>query len=83
MSRWSEQKLDAVFKQSRGKCRECERKHERSNHGKTWQVDHIFPVSRGGTDDLKNLAVACKRCNKSKGAGVSIADVMDSITGRR
>ena len=67
MSIWSEQKLDAVFKKSRGRCRECGRQHKRADHGKTWQVDHIFPVSQGGTDDLNNLAVACNPCNNSKG----------------
>jgi len=30
-------------------------------------IDHKKPVSRGGTDDLKNLHVACKECNSKKG----------------
>lgn len=30
------------------------------------QIDHILPVSRGGTDALENLAVACLPCNASK-----------------
>lgn len=30
------------------------------------QVDHIMPVSRGGTDDWENLAPACKWCNMEK-----------------
>jgi 5-methylcytosine-specific restriction endonuclease McrA len=30
------------------------------------QVDHILPLSRGGTDDQDNLAPACKRCNEEK-----------------
>lgn len=29
-------------------------------------VDHILPVSRGGTRDRSNLAPACKRCNDEK-----------------
>ena len=83
MARWSKKQLDDVFKKSSGTCRECGRQHKRTDHGKTWQVDHIFPYSKDGPDDLNNLAVACNRCNNSKGAGASIADVMDSITGRR
>lgn len=29
-------------------------------------VDHIFPKSRGGSDDRDNLAPACDRCNTDK-----------------
>ena len=30
-------------------------------------VDHILPISKGGTDDPDNLVAACSRCNYSKG----------------
>lgn len=30
------------------------------------QVDHIYPVSRGGYDDEKNCVTACITCNSSK-----------------
>ena len=30
-------------------------------------VDHIIPISKGGTDDLNNLVAACTRCNYSLG----------------
>lgn len=29
-------------------------------------VDHVFPVSRGGTNDINNLVTACWQCNRSK-----------------
>jgi hypothetical protein len=32
------------------------------------QVDHIFPLSRGGTDDEENLQPLCRLCNLRKGA---------------
>jgi len=31
-------------------------------------IDHIIPISRGGTSESVNLAATCKRCNVSKGA---------------
>jgi len=34
----------------------------------TWEVDHVVPLSRGGTHEVGNLVVACVRCNRSKGA---------------
>jgi hypothetical protein len=30
------------------------------------QVDHVIPLSRGGTNDRANLAPACKSCNMDK-----------------
>lgn len=30
------------------------------------QVDHVIPLSRGGTDDRANLVPACKSCNMDK-----------------
>ena len=30
------------------------------------EADHIIPVSAGGTDELKNLTTACRRCNRQK-----------------
>lgn len=30
-------------------------------------IDHIVPVSRGGTDDLGNLRLLCRPCNSKKG----------------
>ena len=33
-----------------------------------WEVDHIIPRARGGTHAWHNLAVACRDCNRSKGA---------------
>jgi hypothetical protein len=31
-----------------------------------FEVDHIVPLAKGGTDDPRNLACACRTCNRSK-----------------
>lgn len=33
-----------------------------------WTVDHVTPVSRGGTNHLNNKVGACKKCNNLKGS---------------
>ncbi|HUY76542.1 MAG TPA: RNA-guided endonuclease IscB [Ktedonobacterales bacterium] len=32
-----------------------------------WEVDHIVPRSRGGSNRVSNLALACHACNQAKG----------------
>lgn len=32
-----------------------------------FEVDHIHPVRLGGSDEVENLTMACRTCNRSKG----------------
>lgn len=45
---------------------------------KKLHIDHIVPVSKGGTSDDDNLQVLCEKCNTSKGAKI----VHESSTNR-
>ena len=47
-----------------GACAYCNRP------GRLW-LDHIQPLSCGGSHDLTNLCPACQSCNSSKGAKVN------------
>lgn len=35
--------------------------------GKVYHLDHVNPISRGGTNDVSNLVLACPSCNLSRG----------------
>lgn len=45
--------------------------------GEAQCVDHIFPIARGGTDDLENLIAACNACNQAKKDKILDASLMD------
>ena len=50
-----------VFARDGYKCLACGSDEELS-------VDHIQPVSKGGTNDMENLQTLCRPCNSRKGA---------------
>lgn len=34
------------------------------------EVDHLYPVSKGGSSDIRNLVPACRTCNRKKHARI-------------
>lgn len=54
-----------VFKRDSFTCQYC----GKSAPDVVLEVDHIKPVSEGGTDDMLNLVTACFDCNRGKGKG--------------
>jgi hypothetical protein len=42
--------------------------------GPLLEIDHVLPQSRGGTDDLGNLVLACPHCNSRKSSRVAAVD---------
>ena len=40
----------------------------------THHIDHIVAKQHGGSDDMENLALACHRCNLSKGPNLTGLD---------
>lgn len=55
---------DAVVLRDRGLCRYCARK------ANPIHIDHVIPVTKGGTDEKHNLVVACVACNLKKRANI-------------
>ena len=59
--------LNTLFEQQEGFCFYCGDLLY-SSFDMEIHVDHKTPISRGGTNDLSNLALTCGACNLSKGA---------------
>lgn len=55
--------LKALMVKQRGKCACC---REPLKHG--YDVDHVVPLAKGGTNDILNIQLLCPPCNRSKGA---------------
>ena len=49
-----------IFERDGWSCREC-------GAVDRLEVDHILPITRGGSDDIDNLQTLCKPCNCRKG----------------
>jgi len=52
-----------ILEMARFRCVAC---GSSSNDGVTLHIDHIIPVSRGGSSDESNLQVLCQPCNLGK-----------------
>ena len=52
-----------LFGQQEGRCAGCRMDFP----FKIFEVDHVIPQSRGGTDHLENLQLLCPHCNRIKG----------------
>lgn len=58
----SAKKRQLTYEKYGGRCAYCGKEIT----DRWFQVDHIVPVHRGGTNDLANLNPACERCNHWK-----------------
>ena len=51
----------AVAERANYRCEYCHAREKAFNF--PFDVEHFLPVSRGGSDDFNNLALACCVCN--------------------
>ena len=60
--------MGKIKARDKGRCRYCGRtvdwSNRRGSEGGTY--DHILPVSKGGSNRLENIVVACRGCNSRK-----------------
>lgn len=52
-----------VFKRDRNRCVVC---GQNASDGVTLEIDHILPVSKGGSNEKSNLQLLCTPCNRGK-----------------
>ena len=52
-----------LFGQQEGSCRGCQQVFE----FRMFEIDHVVPRAKGGTDHLTNLQLLCPACNRAKG----------------
>ena len=64
--RWT---IQTLIRKHGGLCHLCNKPVEmHDEHSPTYAtIDHIVPLSRGGSENLSNIALAHRGCNASKG----------------
>ncbi len=65
----------AVFERDNYTCQYC----GCSGNEADLEIEHIIPISKGGNDDIRNLATACKTCNRTKGARILTTGELQQI----
>jgi len=62
---------------AKGYCESCGAKAPFEINGEPYlEIDHIIPLSQGGTDSIDNVAALCPNCNRKKSFSVNSDDVM-------
>lgn len=54
--------IQSMLKDQKGLCKYCSKDISNQYH-----IDHVVPLSRGGSNELSNLVLSCSHCNLSKG----------------
>jgi 5-methylcytosine-specific restriction endonuclease McrA len=72
--RWS------IFQRDGHKCTCC---GKTAREGAKLEVDHIIPVSKGGTNNPKNLRTLCQDCNRGKAARTDPLQVIGPRTTKK
>lgn len=58
--------IQAMYQSQQGKCHYCD-----VMLGGHYEIDHVIPLLRGGTNTLENIVLCCPTCNRSKGTKIS------------
>lgn len=61
-SRVTTKQINELIKNSNNICFWCDQEIPNNK----MHIDHIYPLSKGGKDEINNLVVSCESCNKHK-----------------
>lgn len=53
----------SIYERDGYRCRMCHRRYD----PEYLEIDHIYPIAKGGKSTYDNLQTLCRRCNKEKG----------------
>ena len=56
----------AIYQRDGYRCKKCGRR----DRGDNLEIDHIYPIAKGGKSTYDNLQTLCRKCNKEKGSRV-------------
>src|SRR5947207_1786098 len=67
-----------VRKRARSRCEYC-KLHQDDSPLAPLHIEHVIPKAHGGSDDLRNLALACIDCNLHKGTNLTGLDPQTGV----
>lgn len=70
-----ENKIDLLYRVQEGACVYCNRQINKEHMTK----EHLIPKSYGGTENLCNLCLVCKRCNNLRGNSIHDPDFQSVV----
>ena len=66
-TKWSKDDIAELKKRQRGHCYWCRKKLDDK-----YEIDHVWPLVKGGSNGKENIVISCKPCNRKKGAKTPI-----------
>lgn len=74
--RWVPSDIEKILIAQSGRCAYCLKML-----GADFQVDHVIPLSKGGSNWPSNLALACPTCNRKKSARLDMKPFLQVLNG--
>jgi hypothetical protein len=66
-----------VFLRAKSRCEYCQCRSDVAPE--TFEVEHIVPTSKGGSNESENLALSCRGCNSRKSVKTFVYDPVSKV----